>query len=266
VDAYVAETAPRAALLLGSAATGGADFYSDLDLILYCDAVPAADALGRARDAVGAERFTERGERTADGCVENFYVAGVECQVAHVTIALAEREIERLVDELELDDELLKIASGLLEGLPLYGEDVIATLRARARYPDALQIAVIQQNWAFFPLWHFQERLGARDALLWRYDVLVDSAYRIVAVLAALNRVYFSRFEFKRMRAFVSKLETAPPNLADRIEHMLLADERESIAEVERLVAETRALLAERIPDVELSLRRDPGSRETPWA
>jgi predicted nucleotidyltransferase len=38
--AYVVHTQPRAILLVGSAATGEVDGYSDVDLILYYDLVP----------------------------------------------------------------------------------------------------------------------------------------------------------------------------------------------------------------------------------
>ena len=39
-DAYVEDAGPRAILLTGSAATGDADRYSDLDLIVYHDVLP----------------------------------------------------------------------------------------------------------------------------------------------------------------------------------------------------------------------------------
>jgi hypothetical protein len=38
----------------------------------------------------------------------------------------------------------------------------------------------------------------------------------IVGVLAALNRLYFSTFEFKRAGRFLSRLDIAPPDLAAR--------------------------------------------------
>jgi hypothetical protein len=50
---------------------------------------------------------------------------------------------------------------------------------------------------------------------------------------------------------------------------LLETDERHSTAELERLVAETQALLAERFPDLDLSLEwserpTQPGMRESP--
>jgi hypothetical protein len=94
--------------------------------------------------------------------------------------------------------------------------------------------------------------------------------YGIVGVLAALNRLYFSTFEFKRASRFISRLEVAPVDLASRLNTLFDSDERRSTAELERLVAETQALVAERFPDLDLGLQwggkaTPPGEREAPW-
>ena len=52
-DAYLPETRPRAMLLVGSAVTGELDGYSDVDLLLYHDAVPSEAELEAARGVVG---------------------------------------------------------------------------------------------------------------------------------------------------------------------------------------------------------------------
>ena len=129
---------------------------------------------------------------------------------------------------------------------------------------------MIERHWRFFPWWYFQEKLRARDATVWRHDVLVQSAYSIVGVLAALNRVYFSTVEFKRARKFLGLLDVSPPDLADRLELLFAGDERASTDELERLVAETQALVAERFPDLDLAIEwggrpTPPGGRESPW-
>ena len=43
----------RAALLAGSGARGDADFYSDVDLLLYVDELPPDDRLDLLRERVG---------------------------------------------------------------------------------------------------------------------------------------------------------------------------------------------------------------------
>jgi hypothetical protein len=87
VDSYLAHGEPRAALLVGSAATGDADFYSDLDLIVYYDRVPPPEAVAETPRELGAERYRstpwsdESGQPDADGYGERYHVGGIECQV-----------------------------------------------------------------------------------------------------------------------------------------------------------------------------------------
>lgn len=273
---YVRHAQPRAILLVGSAATGGADWYSDLDMIVYHDHVPPEDAVAEGPRALGAEHYQgttwsdESGEPDEHGYSERYSLDGIECQLGHISVGAFEREITRVVVDHQLDEELLKIMSGLFAGRPLFGEELIEGWRRRAQYTEDLQRAMLEKRWKFFPWWYFQERLRSRDATAWRYDVLAQSVYSIVGVLAALNRLYFSTFEFKRASQFTSRLEVAPANLAARLNALFDHDERRSTVELEQLVGETQALVAARFPDMELELKwggkpTPPGERESPW-
>jgi hypothetical protein len=276
LTAYAAEAQPRAALLVGSAATGDADGYSDLDMLAYYDQVPTEEALSKAQRELGSKRYRctawsdGSGAPDEQGYSERYFLNGIECQVAHESVGAFEREIRRLVVDLELSEQLLKIMSGLFDGLPLAGKELVEQWRQQAAMKDDLQRALIEKRWVFFPWWYFQERLRARDTTVWRYDVLVQSTYNIVGILAALNGVYFSTFEFKRERRFLSQLQVAPPNLAARLGALFEADEPASTAELERLVSEVGGLVARRFPDLELGLewgehQTPPGSREQAW-
>lgn len=271
-DAYRRHTQPRAILLVGSGATGGCDRFSDLDLLLYYDDLPASEGLATARNELGAENVRDSTVWPEElGVSERYDVGGIHCQLGHAVISGWEREIARVVDDLELDWALLKELSGLFEGLPLAGADLIEHWRERAAHTERLQRALIEKQWKFFPWWFYEEKLAARDAFVWRYDVLVQSAYSIAGVLAALNGIYFSTFEFKRIGRFCSGLDVAPPNLEERLRALFGPSERRSTAELEQLVAETQALVAERFPDLDISIAwsgvpTPPGSRESPRA
>jgi hypothetical protein len=272
-NAYVARSHPRAVLLVGSAATGAVDEYSDVDMIAYYEAVPAQDDLAAARAEIGVEEAQVTpwsDDQEPAGYGERYFAKGIEIQVGHSTIAAWERQIDEVIVGLELKPERFKMLSGLYEGAPLYGAEFVERWRERARYTDALRRAVIERHWQFFPWWYYEERLRTRDATIWRYDVLVQASYNLVAVLAALNGVYFSTFEFKREREFFSRLQVAPRDLAARLHALFELGEREATAELERLVGETQALVAARFPDLDLTIRwgiwsTPPGARETPW-
>jgi hypothetical protein len=276
-DSYRTHAQPSGILLVGSAATGGADTYSDLDMLLYYTHVPPDAEIAKTPREIGAERYQgtpwsdESGESDEHGYSERYSINDIECQVGHMSVGSFDREIRRLMVDLEVNEELLKIMSGLFEALPLFGNELVERWRREAAYTPALQRATIEKRWKFFPWWYFEAKLRSRDATVWRYEVLVRSAYNIVGVLAALNRLYFSTAEFKRTSAFLSRFEVAPPNLAARLNALFESDEAQSTAELERLVAETQALVAERFPDIDLSLEwsgkpTGPGQRELPWA
>jgi predicted nucleotidyltransferase len=276
VDSYLAHGEPRAALLVGSAASADADVWSDLDLIVYYERVPPPEAVARTPRELGADDYRstpwsdESGEPGTHGYGERYRVDGIECQVGLISIGAVERGIARIVVDLELREQHLKILSGLHEGLPLHGAELIEEWRRRSAITDDLQRALIRKRWTFFPWWYFQERLRVRDATAWRHEVLAQSVYSLVGTLAALNRIHFSILEFKRARAFLSRLDVAPPNLAVRLEGLFVEDEPRSTEELERLVAETQALVAERLPDLDLALDHagrstEPGEREQPW-
>jgi hypothetical protein len=67
------------------------------------------------------------------------------------------------------------------------------------------------------------------------------------------------------MRALTEQLTLAPPQLADRIESLFRLEPTAAADELGRLVAETRALVAKELPDLDLPLRFPPGARQRPW-
>jgi predicted nucleotidyltransferase len=258
----------RAAILVGSAGRGDADFYSDLDVLLYVDQLPSEEALAEIRNTIGGANPSRRSEPTENFCSEEFDVNGIRTEVSFVTVDRAEERLDQLLEDIdEFDSPLQKILSGLLEGLPLHGEELVDRWRARARsYPERLRQAVIERHWNFFPLWYYGEAMGQRDTELWRLDMLLDAAFNLLAVLAALNRLYFTRFELKGTRTLVARMALAPPHLADRLESLCQLEPDAAAEQLARLIYETRALVTAELPEVELPLPFPPGTRQQPWS
>jgi hypothetical protein len=96
--------------------------------------------------------------------------------------------------------------------------------------------------------------------------MLLEAAFNLLTVLAALNRLYFTRFEPKRTRALIAKMALAPPHLADRLESLFRLEPEAAAAELGRLIEETRALIAAELPNLELPLRFPPEMRQQPWS
>jgi 8-oxo-dGTP pyrophosphatase MutT (NUDIX family)/predicted nucleotidyltransferase len=266
VDAARERVPLRAALLVGSAGRGDADFYSDLDLLVYVDELPTDETLDEVRAAVGGVNPIRR-ERTEHACGEEFELDGVRTEVPFITVSRADWQLDQLLEELnEVDSPHQKVLLGLLEGLPLYGEDLVERWRSRVRaYPEPLRRAMIDRYWDFFPVWYYRESMAVRDAELWRLDMVLEAAFNLLGVLAGLNRLYFARFQLKHTREFVAQMAFAPPDLVERLESLFRAEPEAAAAELERLIEETRALVAREFPDLELTLRFPPGARQQPW-
>ena len=75
---------------MGSTATGDADEYSDLDLLLYYDRVPADETVAETPHKLIAEHYQgtpwsdESGEADERGYSERYSLDGIECQVGHM--------------------------------------------------------------------------------------------------------------------------------------------------------------------------------------
>ena len=267
VEAARARVAIRAALLAGSAGRGDADRFSDIDLLFYVDEVPSTAAIAEIREAVGGVDPFRRFEATEYVNGEEFRLEGVRTEVSFTDVQRIEWQLDSLLVELDrVASPRQKFLSGLAEGVPLYGEALIEQWQRRlATYPDAFREEMIRRHWNFFPLWYYGEAMSVRDSELWRLDALLDGAFNLLGVLAGLNRLYFARFEFKRMRRFAAKMELAPPALIDRLEELFRLPAAEAAQSFGQLIEETRQLVASELPDLELPLPFPPGTHQQPW-
>jgi hypothetical protein len=267
VAAVAERVALRGALLAGSGGRGDADYYSDVDLLFYVDEIPPMTLGAELCEQIGGTEHVRKGERTEHFSAEEFDVDGLRVEIAFWTVPWIEARLNALLDDLaDFDTPSQKILIGLLEGLPLYGAELLGRWRARvAAYPEPLRKAMVQRYWSFFALWYASAAMGRRDAELWRHDILLDAAFNLLGVLAGLNRVYFTRFQFKHLRRFVSQMSMCPVGLADRLESLFRLDPESAAAELERLIEEAAALVHAELPDIDLRLRFPPGTRQLPW-
>lgn len=266
--AYVTQTGPRAILLTGSAAEGVSDTFSDLDLIAYYDRLPMEDELTAARASIQATNVRASSGREADVSIEEYVLRDVECQVAHCTIASWERDMASVLEEFDPATRAQKAIMGLLDGVALHGDDLIGRWQSRASaYPEGLARAMVEHHLRFFPLWLAAERWESRDATIFYHQMLVETSLNLLGVLAGLNRLYYSTFQFKRLHQFVGKMRLAPERLADRLDTLFALDPVDAGTALERLVGETVTLVEAHMPTVDTThARRHIGVRHRPWS
>ncbi|GAA6620637.1 hypothetical protein [Scytonema sp. NUACC26] len=277
VEAYIANSKTKAVMVTGSVAEGLCDEYSDCEVCIYYDELPSDEELELARQQNhGSELLGILGdaakqplrERFEGAIGQTYFVNGVEFQFAHATIAQWEKEISIILSGSDIQSPMMKTMTGTLIGIPLYGETLIQKWKAKiTNYPDDLAQKMVEHYLTFFPIWGMWEKLARRDTTLWYYQILVESAQNLLGVLSGINRLYYSTFQFKRMRRFIEQMEIAPENLASRLEGLFHHEAPVAIDELEALVRETIELVEIHMPQVDTSsVRRKLGWRQQPWS
>lgn len=269
LEPYTRLPTARAAMITGSAAEGVSDAHSDLDMtVYYDDGLPTEAELYDVRAAHGApEREWLLGERDGGAIAEAYEWNGIQVQIGHVTIAQWEADIAEVVDRYACDTPLHKAMSGTLGSVTVAGADWLDRWKARIEsYPVGLQQAMVRTHLRFFPIWYMPHVLDARDAALWQRQMLVEGGYNILGILAGLNRRYFSPFQFKKMRRFLSDMSIVPYRCAERLDQLASAPPHDAVAEYERLVEDTLGLVRQHMPDVDVTAAsRRLGQRRPPW-
>lgn len=269
VQPYTQLPSARAAMVTGSAAKGLSDYYSDLDLtIYYADELPSEETLHQIRQQQGGgNRKWLLGNRAEQAIAEGFDLHGIEVQIGHTTIAAWEAEIKQVLEKLDCTSPAQKALEGTLACQALFGQSYIDEWKRQLHfYPLALAEAMVKKHLAFFPVWGLEPHFRTRDATVWYYQILVEAAQNIVGVLAGLNRLYFTTFQFKRMHRFLDQMEIAPPDLATRLERLFQAELPQALLELENLVTETIALVERYMPSIDTSTaKRRLGWRQQSW-
>jgi hypothetical protein len=86
--------------------------------------------------------------------------------------------------------------------------------------------------------------------------MLLEGAFKVVAVLSAVNRLYFTTFQFKRAGGHVEQMDIKPDRLAERLDRVANGPPSGAADELRKLVEETKAIVRRELPDVDV---------DTPW-
>jgi hypothetical protein len=251
------------AMVFGSTGDGLADTRSDIDMSLVFEQLPAeAELTAACRSAGGGVWNWQSGSLHEEGLAVSFEVEGIEVQVVYTDPRILQRDLDELLVEHKPDTLNHKVAEGLLKAQPLIGPERLDAWRAKvAAFPPALGDAMMRHYLAEPTQWKWFGLLLHRDAQLWSRELLAEACYRLFGVLAGLNRCYFTTFQFKRVHRFAAQLTIAPPNLADRIEALLVAPLTEAFTALYALDGEVLALLATHAPQIDLSAAQQRRTR-----
>jgi predicted nucleotidyltransferase len=257
VKGLSARTDLRATLLAGSVAQGTADEHSDIDLLNYYTELPDQQTFDEALREAGGERIGDLGDPRPEGFAVRYRFDGIEVQTGGQLISDLDRRIGR-IEAGDVDWITAKVAMGLLEGIPLHGDELIREWQSRSRYPEALRRREVEANLGWFPIWALDQHLAARDAELFRRQMLLEGAFKVVAVLSAVNRLYFTTFQFKRAGAHIDQMKVKPDRLAERLDRVANAPPSEAADELRQLVEEAKAIARRELQDVDVDAPWQP--------
>ena len=255
IQAYIVHPNAKAAMITGSTATGQADFHSDVEMFIYYDRLPSIEELQLARQRNnGSEPIRVLGDRHEGFWGEFYFIDGIEFQIGNSTIAFWERNMATVLQELEVTSPAQKALLGMLDCIPVYGEELIRKWKKQiANYPNELAKAMVKQYLNFFPIWAVRERLASRDSTLFQHQIRLETGQNLLGVLAGLNRLYYSTFQFKRTKQFIEQMNIAPENLYVRLEGIYYQEPLFAASQLKELVTETVDLVELHMPEIDTS-------------
>ena len=246
-------------VLGGSPVRGLSDGYSDLDIVVYWDVFDIS-WLEKVplREVAGGERkfFLKRGE--AGTYLEQYYFGELKVDFGHVTMDLWEQWVDDVLQRYETTAAKQKTLGGFLAAKPLYGERLYGQWKERiAAYPDELGRRMVKRNLGFYTRGCLAKQGWERGDLLFFYDGLCLTLKKLLGILAGLNKVYFSTDEPRWIAYELAGMPISPPNAWERMKSVLESDGPEAVEILDELIVEVLALVAEHMPEIDLTrLRR----------
>lgn len=254
---YASHPSIRMIVLGGSPVRGLSDEWSDLDVVLYWDALDRGWIETAPLAPAGGERRLLAPYANGAILIEHYFFDSVKVDMCHVTL----EKWEEWADDVQLRFDTTpfkqKTIAGFLGALPLHGEALCREWRDRlSAYPPELGRRMVEAHLRFFVRGCLLHQGWDRRELLFFHDGLSEMAKNLLAVVAGLNRVYFSRDEPRWLAWELERMPVKPDRFLERIEALFRSEPREAVERLENLIADTYALVEERMGAVDVEGRR----------
>jgi hypothetical protein len=239
------------AVLSGSPPKGLSDEYSDLDVIVFWDAVDVAWLEANPLSEIECERkyFRKMGEE--DVYLESYYFDELKVDFGHLTLAVWQETVDAVLERHEPDPSSLGSIAGFLTSLPLHGAGEVDEWKRRlADYPDALALKIVRRHRRFFVPGYLLNQAYRRGDVLAYYDGVCVMLKNLLNIWAGLNRVYLSTEEPRWIEHYLGRMAIKPEDASARMRRALASDADEGVRILEGLMAETIALVEEHMPEL----------------
>jgi hypothetical protein len=259
--AFTANPKVEACFVFGSAASGFADQYSDLELAFVWSRLPSAEELQAAAQSIGVKTWEiEPYGEAKQAWLEQFYMEGMKVEAGHWARETIDNIVTDVVEHYDVSQsgllfEKQATASNLQRAVVLYGEDVIKHWQDRlSPYPEELAVAMVQKNLKFRPF-DGQQILTERDEIPMLYENNCAIVRWILNILFGLNRIYHPGFKWTRY--YVKEMSIKPPQLFARLERVFQSNAASGTHELRVLAEEMFDLVEKHLPQVNLTQQRE---------
>lgn len=236
----------------GSVARGLSDVYSDLELILLWENTPDTPTQQAVMIALGA---TYQHPASHPAHASAFWVQGVPVDVWHLTRAVEEATLRRVLEEYSLDLAASNRLDTFHNCIPFYGHDLLDEWKARLEnYPGELTEHFLR---VYLPDFHLRHLYTAtrRDNPTAYYHTLTDVQCTLFVVLLALNHVYFPTFKW--MYPVLETLQVGPQDTAARMRRMFEVPPPQAAELLNGVLAETLSIVEKHYPQIDTGAVRD---------
>lgn len=258
IASYYAPRAGVAFIILGgSTARGETDAWSDLDILVYWNAVDTAWLATPPLEGPDVRRFVWRETFPGEVWLEQYFIGTQKIDVAHASLAWWERIVGDVVERGEAEGWKLGTLGGFTESLPLHGEPAWRAWCERIEpLPLAVATRMITAHLFFYPPWVIEKQGFMRGDWHAFHDVLSEAIRNLLTVLAGLNRRYFTADKLKRIGATAERMPIRPRDAGARLEALYTMERAAVPAALGTLVADTLALVETHRPDIDTARAR----------
>lgn len=256
--AYASDERVLAIALVGGAARGLADAWSDLDLIAYWHQTPAAEARRAVVATLGGQDLAmddseiRRPDLALQSRADSWYLGGgsregLKVDVTHKLVVSMDKLVADVTQRQDADRRKLNVLHSIQRAWPILGaERIQAWAEGAGRLPDAVAEDLARRQLPRFAPWTYR-MLGQRDdALLYQLNLAGDIE-RLIMLLHAAGRAYPPR-TLKHLDRCCQELPLAPADLAGRIRRCLTARPAVAARLMGPLIEETLELVQPRLP------------------
>ena len=244
----------EAIILAGSVARKLKDEHSDIELHILWSEPPEDEDRKEPINHIGGKILSYYPYEEEEWSETYLTKEGIKLEISNFLTVTVEKIISEVVERYDINYEKQCIVSSIHDGVSLYGEVKVHTLKDRVEaYPEELAQKMIAENLWLSNRWHNREALLKRKDWLMLYDVICEVQSNIFGVLFGLNRMYVHHPAFKWMPYNVERMGIKPENLYERMANILIGHPENSVKELELLMGEVLHLVKQYTPELNIA-------------